>query len=133
MNISIIKNKFYLNQVVNIKDCKEDYIIGLISIDEKMNIWYQLYRISDGHVCSVMENMLEPITLCDIKDEFKYEKHSFKYQVTWQKANRIKEDETYMHYYDTEKRAKECADLLKLNKENENIKVWEVTECRKCI
>lgn len=59
-----MKNKFNLNDVVRIKYSEEYKIVGmrLNTYNKPKKIWYDIYRLSDGYVCTVAENVLEFIS-----------------------------------------------------------------------
>jgi hypothetical protein len=64
MCIEMLKNKYQLNDIVKINTFAEEYkIVGmdLDTYNKPQKIWYKLYRLSDGYVCVVAENLMQKL------------------------------------------------------------------------
>lgn len=58
----MVKNQFNINDIVSIKNFTEQYRIVGINLDTLSDkckvIWYQLYRLSDGYICTTKEKAI---------------------------------------------------------------------------
>ena len=57
-------NKYNLNDIVKIEKGNEVYkIVGmhLNTYNNPKKVWYSLYRLSDGYICNIAENILTPV------------------------------------------------------------------------
>jgi len=65
-NTGIMKNEFYLNDIVKLKGYFENYKVTGMDLGEQPEVYkavrYKLCRVSDNYVCYFKEAELEPVS-----------------------------------------------------------------------